>query len=78
MPAIGINSTLIKKYGLPTAFAAAAFGALLWLMKVQVDDGRAQRTEIAAKVDVLDDKIEKLRNDVDFLNRNVDLTCGRK
>lgn len=78
MPLPGIDSNMIKKYGLPTAFAAAAFAGMVWMTWIYVSDARKDKAEIGAKVDALDGKIEKLRNDVDFANRNIDLTCGKK
>ena len=56
-----MDNELLKKYGLPTAFASAAFAALLWLMQVIVSD--------------VNRKIDALGRDVDFLSGMIDYSC---
>jgi hypothetical protein len=75
---VGLDATLIRKYGLPTAFAVAAFAAFVWLVRMQVEEAKAQRVEIGARVLELDKRIESLGKDVDFLSRIVDDRCAER
>jgi hypothetical protein len=56
-----MDKELLKKYGLPTAFASAAFAAMLWLMQVIV-------SQVSHKIDALGD-------DVAFLSGMIDYSC---
>jgi hypothetical protein len=57
-----LDPAILKKYGLPTAFACACFAAMMWLMQFIVGD--------------LGKKIENLRNDVNFVSGMVDYACA--
>lgn len=63
-----MNLELLKKYGFPTAFAAALLAIVIMFAKWQHEDVIATRESIEAKID-------KIGNDVDFLSRTVDLAC---
>jgi hypothetical protein len=75
---VGLDSTLIRKYGLPTAIAAALLLALLWTIQQDRIDMRAERAATATRLEAMTTvivKVDALSDDVNFLSRLVDDRC---